>query len=100
MVGVSLPRKPSRGNSARGCEPAGEDDDLPDHLTRCTCETHTGWCDECRFKITVGADGREYGHARAHNRGPGPDGNRYDCPHRPAAVDPTGGRSDQGGGKA
>jgi hypothetical protein len=74
---------PARDNAATDCirratYPAGE---YPDHLVPCTCDTHTGVCRECGFKITRGEF--EYGHGRATNRGPDPDGVRRDCPHRP-----------------
>lgn len=83
MSEAGVPRGvPPRDNSGRDCEtePA---EDLPTHLDRCTCPEHTGVCRECRYKITVGPSGREYGHARATNRYPDADGVRRDCPHRP-----------------
>lgn len=84
-----LPSNPSRDNYARDCELVEDDgDDLPDHLDRCQCPTHTGVCENCNYKITVGPSGTEYGHARATNRGPNEDGVRRDCIHRPLQCNP------------
>lgn len=87
--GPTLPLKPSRDNYARSCDLVESgNDDLPDHITACECETHHGVCDECNYKITVGSDGVEYGHARATNRRPDPDGVRRDCPKRSTECNP------------
>ena len=83
-----LPENPSRDNYAFDCSLVETDDDLPDHLTACTCSEHDGVCEECGYKITVGPTGTEYGHARATNRGPDDDGVRRDCTHRPLACNP------------
>lgn len=85
--GSRLPENPSRNNYSYGCVTEA-DDDLPGHLDRCGCSTHTGVCQECGYKITVGPSGREYGHARATNRGPDEDGVRRDCTHRPLSCNP------------
>jgi len=90
----TLPLKPSRDNSGRGCEfvpESAENDRLPDHITACECETHDGVCEKCNYKITIGSEGTEYGHARATNKGPNSIGDRVDCKHRPDNVDPGGG---------
>jgi len=97
-VTPSLPLKPSRDNAGRGCTlgDAGEME-LPAHIQPCLCDTHDGVCTECNYKITVGANGREYGHARATNGSPP---NRRDCPHRPAACDPAKRNGTRGGESA
>lgn len=82
-----LPSNPSRDNYARECRFV-EDDDLPDHLDACDCESHTGVCKNCGYKITIGPSDTEYGHARANNRGPNEDGVRRDCIHRPLSCNP------------
>lgn len=89
---------PPRDNYANGCETA-VDDKLPRHLDRCACEEHTGVCRECGYKVTVGPSGREYGHARATNRGPDENGVRRDCVHRPRSVDPGRSRAWNGYGE-
>lgn len=78
-----LPPLPPRDNYAYGCEL--HHGPLQDgvNVRPCTCDSHTGVCTECGYKITIGPSGREYGHARATNRGPDADGVRRDCPHRP-----------------
>jgi len=79
-----LPSDPSRDNYASDCDIPGEQsDDLPDHIDYCTCTNHTGVCQNCGYKVTVGPSDVEYGHARANNRGPNEDGIRRDCIHRP-----------------
>lgn len=95
-IRVSLPSNPPRDNYSYGCETSAADD-LPEHLDRCDCETHTGVCQECGYKITASETGIEYGHARARNRAPGPD--RQDCSHRPVVCDPGGPRGGQPGGE-
>ena len=82
-----LPRKPSRDNYAYGCDTIDEDE-LPDHLDGCKCEQHTGVCQNCGYKITVGPSGVEYGHARATNRRANDEGVRRDCIHRPLSCNP------------
>lgn len=78
---------PPRDNSGRECDLVDEDRGLPDHIDPCECDSHDGVCRECGFKITVG-ERVEYGHARANNRSPNPDGSRVDCRHRSSAVNP------------
>lgn len=100
LVDDSTPKGiPSRDNVGRTCELVDDhDQDVPDHIQVCTCRTHTGVCASCNFKITVGNDGTEYGHARSVNRGTVPDEQRVDCEHRPnGAVDPRRQRDQSGG---
>lgn len=78
-----LPSNPPRDNYAYGCDELDEPVQDRQHVHECECDTHHGVCQECGYKITIGPSGREYGHARANNRGPDPDGVRRDCPHRP-----------------
>lgn len=86
---TGLPLQPSRDNSARDCELVeGPGREPPKHIEPCSCPNHTGVCEECGYKITVAASGREYGHARAYNRCGGRGGISEDCSHRPAACDP------------
>jgi hypothetical protein len=81
-----LPLNPIPGNSGQSCETT-PDDTLPTHLDGCACETHTGVCRACGYKVTVGPSGTEYGHKRPRNRQP--DDERVPCPHRPTdRVDP------------
>jgi len=84
MSKYMLPPNPGRANSGRGCTLTGEPaPDGHDHVQVCQCDSHTGVCEICRFKITVSPTDVEYGHARATNRAPDEDGVRRDCPHRP-----------------
>lgn len=82
-----LPENPSCGNSGRNCDLLESDGNLPEHVTPCSCEAHHGVCESCRFKITVGPSGTEYGHARAGNK-PGAADVRRDCQHRPGECNP------------
>jgi len=91
---VALPLSPSRANSGRHCELVEADVGLPEHIMPCTCSTHDGVCEVCHYKITIGPSGREYGHARLSNSVVWVDGDRRDCPHRPAECDPGGPRTE------
>lgn len=85
-----LPRRPSRDNWAFACKRLPDSPEtarLPDHLVACACETHDAVCIECDYKITLGNDRVEYGHARAQNRDNKGD-TRKSCEHRPLACNP------------
>jgi hypothetical protein len=84
---------PPRGNHA-GSEwtplPAKDRrDDLGDHLIEVDHPNHTAVCIDCGYWITVGPDGREYGHARLTNSAYFENGERADCPNRPPECNPT-----------
>lgn len=58
----------------------------PEYVRICDCDHHTGVCLACGWIITIGSDGREYGHRREYDDHDG-------CPHRSPSVDPSpGGR--------
>lgn len=91
MSSQTLPLKPSRDNHGGDCDLLqDEKDNLPDHVTRCSCQTHAGVCETCGGKVTIGSEGVEYGHQRATNRSPNDHGVRRDCPHRPMVCNPGG----------
>lgn len=106
MKGGNLSEVPSRGNYAVDCTLTNDPDlpshlaELPDHLNGCECDNHHAVCDSCGFKVTVGPDGTEYGHARNVNRG----GYSYgpgDCEYREGEkVNPDRSKPQVHGGKA
>jgi len=72
-------------NSATGIKPSNEDLGR-EHLLAVKNPDHTAVCKVCRYWITIGPDGTEYGHARGYQF---QRDSQTDCPHRPSNVDPT-----------
>lgn len=79
-------------NSGRDCVPApsrAAQAATPDHIVACTCPEHQGYCANCNFKISIGTDGAEHGHARRWNQSPRTTDGREDCEHRCTSMDPN-----------